>query len=148
MAGAEVAEDVREGPGADDLSVSPNGQLIRDVGTGAGGLWGGGGALLGGKEEGGLAFQRIGGGAFCGGAISKDDGNEDAEGAKEEAEHESVPALPGACKGASDEGAENPDEEDGDGFHRWAMVREKRGRRQAVRVRVCEAQSRRWCGNV
>lgn len=28
-----------------------------------------------------------------------------------------------------------------------AMVREKRGRRQAVRVRVCEAQSRTGCGD-
>lgn len=74
--------------------------------------------MLSGEEEGSLAFQRFGGGAFCGGAIAEYDGNEDAEGAKEEAEHKAIPPLPGACEGATDEGAENPDEEDGDGFHK------------------------------
>lgn len=64
LAGAEVAEDIGKGPGADDLSVPADGELIRDVGEAAGGMGGGGGTLLGGEEEGGLTLQGLRGGAF------------------------------------------------------------------------------------
>ena len=83
--------------------------------------------MLGGEEEGGLAFERVCRGVFCGGAIPKDDGNEDAEGAKEEAKDKTVPALPGACEGAADEGAENPDEENSNGFHKCGDGTRKTG---------------------
>ena len=138
LAGGEVAEDIGEGPGAEDLPIPADGELVRDVGEAAGGDGGGGGGAGGGKDGGGLALQGLGSGVFCGGAVAEDDGNEDAKGAEEEAENKSVPALAGACEGAADEGAENPDEENGDRVHGGAMVREKRGRRQGEGVGVCE----------
>lgn len=138
LAGGEVVEDIGKGPGAEDLPIPADGELVRDVGEAAGGAGGGGGGAGGGKDGGGLALQSLGRGAFCGGAVAEDDGNEDAEGAEEEAENESVPPLAGACEGATDEGAENPDEENGDRVHDAAMVRETRGRRQGERVGVCE----------
>jgi hypothetical protein len=122
FASGEVAEDVGERPSADDLAVAANGELVRDVGEAADWVGGCGWAFLRGEDGSGLAFHGFGRGVFRGCSVAEDDGDEDAEGTKEEAEDEAVPALAGACERAADEGAKNPDEEDGDGVHGGAMV--------------------------
>ena len=118
----EIAEDIRERPGANDFPVAPDGQLIRYVGEGAGGDGGWSGGACCGEDGGGLALHGLGCGSFRGCPVAEDDGDEDTEGAEEKAEDEAVPALAGACEGAADEGAENPDKEDGDGVHGAARI--------------------------
>ena len=124
FAGGEIAEDIRERPGAEDLAVAPDGQLIRDVGEAAGGDGGWSGGACCGEDGGGLALHGFGCGSFRGCPVAEDDGDEDAERAKQEAENETVPALAGACEGAADECAEDPDEENDDGVHVAVRVRD------------------------
>jgi hypothetical protein len=110
--GLEVAEDIGERPGSDDLAISPDGEFVRNVGEAAGRIGCRSGRTLRGKECGRLAFHGCGCRPFGGCAVAEDNGDEDSKRSEQESEDESVPSLAGACQNAGDGCAEDQGEED------------------------------------